>query len=85
MLSRENSKVAITIFCIACFEEVARGLDDVSNNRSKCAGVSGSRLSLKITLIEFTYHDKRPKIGALTILSNLHHLMSKCPKLVVHH
>ena len=81
MLSRENSKVAITIFCISCFEVVARALDDVSNNRSKCADVSGSRLSLKITLIEFTYPDQRSKIGALTILSNLHHLMSKCPQI----
>ena len=60
---------------------VSRPTPYVSNNRSKCADVSGSRLSLKITLIEFTYPDQRPKIGALTILSNLHHLMSKCPQI----
>ena len=38
VLLRENSTVAITIFCIFCFEAVARGLvclDDVSNNRLK--------------------------------------------------
>ena len=38
VLLRENSTVAITIFCIFCFETVARGLvclDDVSNNRFK--------------------------------------------------
>ena len=34
-LSSENSTVAITIFRIACFEPVARGIDDVSNNRLK--------------------------------------------------
>ena len=27
--------VSITILCIVCFEEVARGLDNVSNNRWK--------------------------------------------------
>ena len=31
--------VAITIYCIVCFVAVARGLDNVSNNRLKCADV----------------------------------------------
>ena len=43
VFSRENSTVAITIFCIVCFEAVVRGLDDVSNNRTKCADVPGIR------------------------------------------
>ena len=30
--------VAITIFCIVCFEAGARRLHDVSNNQLKCAG-----------------------------------------------
>ena len=42
--SREYSTVVITIFCIVCFEEVARGFDDPSNNRLKYANVSGIRL-----------------------------------------
>ena len=33
--------VVLTIFCIVCLEEVARGLDDVSNNRLKCEDVPG--------------------------------------------
>ena len=37
VLSRENSTVAITIFCIFCFELVARDLDDVSDNQLKFA------------------------------------------------
>ena len=36
--------VDITTFCIVRFEEVARGLDDVSNNRLKCANVPVNRL-----------------------------------------
>ena len=32
VLLSENSPVAITIFCIVCFEAVARVLYDVSNN-----------------------------------------------------
>ena len=35
--------MAITIFCIVYFEAVVRGLDDVSNNRTKCADVPGIR------------------------------------------
>ena len=30
-----------TIFCIVSLEEVAHELDDISNNRSKCADVPG--------------------------------------------
>ena len=30
-----------TIFCIVCFEAVAHELDDISNNRLKCADVPG--------------------------------------------
>ena len=67
------------MFYIACFEAVARGLDGVSNNRSKCAEVLGSRLCLKITLVKFMYPDQRPKIAALTILLNLCHLHVKVP------
>ena len=36
--------VDITIYCIVCFEAVARGLDDVSNNRLKCADIPGIKL-----------------------------------------
>ena len=43
VLSRENSAVVFTIFGVVCFEAVARGLDDVSNDRLKCADVSGIR------------------------------------------
>ena len=43
VLSRENSVVAFTIFGVVCFEAVARGLDDVSNDRLKCANFSGNR------------------------------------------
>ena len=35
MFLRENSTVAIRIFSIICFEAVAHGLDDVSNNQLK--------------------------------------------------
>ena len=44
VLSRENSTVAIRIFCVVSFEIVARGLDDISNNPLKCLDVSGIRL-----------------------------------------
>ena len=37
LFNRENSTVAITIFCIFCFELVARDLDDVSDNQLKFA------------------------------------------------
>ena len=33
-----------------CFEANTPGLDDVSNNRLKCAGVSGIRLSFNYNL-----------------------------------
>ena len=33
--------VAIAIFCILSFEAVPRGLDNVSNNRLKCADFPG--------------------------------------------
>ena len=36
--------VVITIFCIVCLDRVARGLDDVSNNRLKYADVQGNRI-----------------------------------------
>ena len=39
VFSRKNLTVVIKIFCIVCFDAVARGLDDVSNNRLKCADV----------------------------------------------
>ena len=66
VLLRRNSTVAITIFCIVCFEAVARGLDDVLNNRSKCANFPGITLPfgfkpLKIN-VKFTYPGQRPKI-----------------------
>ena len=44
VLSRENSTVTITIFCIVCFEAVVGGLDDISNDRLNRADVSGIRL-----------------------------------------
>ena len=34
---KRDSPVVIKTLCIVCFEEVARGLDNVSNNQSKCA------------------------------------------------
>ena len=40
VLSRENSTVAIRIFCVVSFEAVARGLDDISNKPLKCVDVS---------------------------------------------
>ena len=43
VLSRGNSTIIITTFCIVCFEAVAGGLDDVSNNRLNYADVSGIR------------------------------------------
>ena len=50
MFLRENSKVAITVFCIFCFEVVARGLNDVSNNRLKVEDVRGIRLPFNYDL-----------------------------------
>ena len=50
VLSRENSTVVITIFCIFCFEEAAHGLDAVSNNQRKFADVLGIRLPLNYSL-----------------------------------
>ena len=47
VFSRENSTVAITIFCAVFFEAVARALDDNSNNRSNTANVRGIRLPFK--------------------------------------
>jgi len=44
VLSRENSTVAIRIFCVVSFEAVACGLDDISSNPLKRADVSGIRL-----------------------------------------
>ena len=67
VLLRRNSTVAITIFCIVCFEAVARGLDDVLNNRLKCADFPAIILlfgikPLKISHLKFTYPGQRPKI-----------------------
>ena len=42
--SRENLTVATAIFCIVCFEALARGLDDVSNYLLQCTDVSVIRL-----------------------------------------
>ena len=66
VLLRRNSTVAITIFCIVCFEAVARGLDDVLNNRPRCADFPGIILPfgfkpLKISHVKFTYPGQRPK------------------------
>ena len=68
---RESLKMSlfwsyITIFCIVCFEAVTRGLDDVLNNRSKCADFPGIILPfgfkpLKISHVKFTYPGQRPK------------------------
>ena len=44
VLHRQNSTVAITVFCIVCFEAVVLELDDVLNNRLQCADVPGIRL-----------------------------------------
>ena len=35
---------------VVCFEAVARGLDDVSNDRLKCANFSGNRLPFNYNL-----------------------------------
>ena len=50
VLSRENSTVAIKIFCSVCFEAVARKLDDVSNNRLIHADVSGISIPFSFNL-----------------------------------
>ena len=42
-MQKAYSTVAFTIFCIFCFEAVARGLDDVSKNRLKVGDVRGIR------------------------------------------
>ena len=42
--------VAITIFCIVCLDEVAHGLDDVSNDRLNCADVPEIRLPFNYSL-----------------------------------
>ena len=42
--SRENLTVASAIFCIVCFEALARGLDDVSNYLLQCTDVPVIRL-----------------------------------------
>ena len=42
--------VAITIFCIVCYEAVARGVDNVSHNRLKGADVSGIGLAFNYSL-----------------------------------
>ena len=55
-MSRENSTVAITIFFIVCFEAVARGLDDVSNEPFICAHVSGIRLPLNRPFYRYGGH-----------------------------
>ena len=44
VLHRQNSTVAITVFCIVCFEAVVLGLDAVLNHRLKCVDVPGIRL-----------------------------------------
>ena len=44
VLSGENSTATIITFCTVSFETVASGLGDVSNNRLKCAYVSGNTL-----------------------------------------
>ena len=44
VLHRQNSTVAITVFCIVCFEAFVLGLDDVLNNRLQCVDVPGIRL-----------------------------------------
>ena len=45
--------VVITIFYIVCFEGVACGPDDVSNNRLKCAQVPGIRLPFNDYLLNY--------------------------------
>ena len=50
VLSRENSAVAFTMFGVVCFEAVARGIDDVSNDRLKFADVSVNRLPFNYNL-----------------------------------
>ena len=49
--SRGNSTVVISIyFCIVCFEAVVRELGDISNNRLKCADISGIRFPFNYNL-----------------------------------
>ena len=48
---RGNSTVVISIyFCIVCFEAVVRELGDISNNRLKCADISGIRFPFNYNL-----------------------------------
>ena len=49
-VSREDSAVTITIFCIVCFESVTCGLREVSVNLLKRAVVSGIRLLFNYNL-----------------------------------
>ena len=51
--------VAITVFFIVCFEAVASGLDDVPNNRSKCADVPGIRLPFNYNLAKNNFSEIR--------------------------
>ena len=44
-------RLTIKIFCIVCFVAVACGLDDVSNNRLRCADVPGIRPPFSYNLI----------------------------------
>ena len=44
-LKREFNSLHYNISCILCFEAVACGLDNISNNQIKCATVSGIGLS----------------------------------------
>ena len=39
VVKREFNSPRIKILCIVCFEAVARGLYDVSNDRLKCADI----------------------------------------------
>ena len=41
MRGAATKQATITIFCIFCFKVVARGLDDVLNNRLNFADVPG--------------------------------------------
>lgn len=58
--------VAIKIFYIVRFEEVVRGLHDVSNNQLKRADVPGVGLPFKYSLREI--HISRPPPRPLSVL-----------------
>ena len=63
---RGNSTVVISIyFCIVCFEAVVRELGDISNNRLKCADISGIRFPFNYNLWKQLQRNSHILVNAL--------------------